>query len=401
MKTILFSSGGVDHYQMGLLEGLLKAGLTVEVVGNDRLNDYRYLFDQYPGAVAVNLRGGFSPGVSHGQKILRLLRSYGRVLRYPFRSDARLVHLQWLIRLQKLDRILLPLVFHLAGKKVVVTAHEIDPEARHRRSGPINRLTLRFYYAMAERIIVHTALMKQQLMEWFAVGPEKIHILPMGLNEFLFDPGLTRGEARKRLGLGMDKKVFLFFGMIAWFKGVDLLLEGFGALGGDCHLIIAGRGATGVEGHVDQLRRFIDEKNWQDRVHFHLRHIADAEIATYFTAADCLVLPYRNLYQSAVLFMGLTFGLPIIATDVGTLRETIRDGDNGWICRPEDPKDLADRMHLFLRSDLSVHPDRHRARIRAQARAEYSWEEIGARTAVIYQEVIKKKKGSGGLPPGC
>ncbi|HIJ85909.1 MAG TPA: glycosyltransferase family 4 protein [Magnetococcales bacterium] len=387
MKIILFSSGGVDHYQMGLLEGLLKAGLTVEVVGNDRLDDYRDLFARYPRAIAVNLRGGFRPDVSIPQKIMRLLRSYGRVLRYPFQTDATVVHLQWLIRFPKFDRIFLPLVFRLAGKKVVVTAHEIDPEARHNRSGPINRLSLRIYYALAQKIIVHTGLMQAQLMQWFAVGGEKIHVLGMGLNEPLFNPDLTRGEARDRLGLGQEKKIFLFFGMITWFKGVDILLEAFAGVGQDCHLVIAGRSATGADAYVAQLQRQIDTVALQNRVSLHLRFIPDAQISFYFTAADCLVLPYRNLYQSAVLFMGLTFGLPVITTDVGALKEWVEDGVNGWVCRAGDSGDLAEKLCLFLQSDLCEHSQRHRLRIRQQARESYSWEAIGAQTSAIYREM--------------
>ncbi|MBF0109499.1 MAG: glycosyltransferase family 4 protein [Magnetococcales bacterium] len=392
MKTILFSSGGVDHYQMGLFEGLAKAGVRVEMVGNDRLNDYRFLFARYPGTVAVNLRGGFDPGVSLPQKLLRVLGTYVRVLIYPFRTEARLVHLQWLIRLPKLDRMLLPPLFRLAGKQVVITAHEIDPEARHERSGFFNRLTLRFYYAMGRRIIVHTPLMKKQLMEWFAVADEKICIVPMGLNEFLYDPLLTRDEARRRLGLPQEGTIFLFFGMITRFKGVDLLVEAFRDLGTDCHLVLAGRGATGSGAYLDRLRQAFDSETLKNRVHPFIQYIPDARIADFFTAADCLVLPYRNLYQSAVLFMGLTFGLPIIATDVGSLRTCIRDGENGWICRPGDVTDLAEKLHLFLRSDLALHADLHREAIRKQARTEYSWEEIGSRTAAIYREVVRDNR---------
>lgn len=391
MKIVLFSSGGVDHYQMGLLEGLLKANLEVEVVGNDRLNDYSDLFAHYPKASAINLRGGFSSNVSPWNKIRRIVASYGRVLLFPFQTQAKLVHLQWLIRLPKFDRLFLPLLFTLAGKKVVITAHEIDPEARHDRSGIINRLTLKFYYGRAKRIIVHTQLMKSQLVAWFAVDKNKIHVLPMGLNQRLYNPGLTRRAAREWLKSGEEKKIFLFFGMVTWFKGVDILLHAFREVAEqhkDVYLIIAGRSATGADGYVEQLKKLIDQDALRDRVNLRLEFVPDTEIPYYFTAADCLVLPYRNLYQSAVLFMGLTFGLPVITTDVGALRESIRTGKNGWVCRPDDPGDMAEKINEFLHSDLCANPDYHRPIIRQDAALEYSWEAIGIQTAAIYREVV-------------
>ena len=69
--------------------------------------------------------------------------------------------------------------------------------------------------------------------------------------------------------------------------------------------------------------------------------IPDREMEVYLKAADVLVLPYKEIFQSGVLFLAYSFGLPVVATDVGSFREEIVEGQTGFLCRPGDPADLA------------------------------------------------------------
>ena len=80
--------------------------------------------------------------------------------------------------------------------------------------------------------------------------------------------------------------------------------------------------------------------------------IPDDETEVYFKAADVLVLPYRHIYQSGVLFLGYSFGLPVLAADVGSLKDEIVEGKTGFVFRPEDPVDLARAIERYFASDL-------------------------------------------------
>ena len=60
-----------------------------------------------------------------------------------------------------------------------------------------------------------------------------------------------------------------------------------------------------------------------------IQFIPDEEMELYFKAADVLVLPYKEIFQSGVLFLAYSFGLPVIATDVGSFREDIVEGQDG------------------------------------------------------------------------
>ncbi len=86
--------------------------------------------------------------------------------------------------------------------------------------------------------------------------------------------------------------------------------------------------------------------------------IPDDETEVYFKAADVLVLPYRHIYQSGVLFLGHSFGLPVLAADVGSLKDDIVEGKTGFVFRPEDPVDLAKTIERYFASDLYAELER-------------------------------------------
>src|ERR1700741_1022548 len=101
--------------------------------------------------------------------------------------------------------------------------------------------------------------------------------------------------------------------------------------------------------------------------------IPDDETETYFKAADVFVLPYRHIYQSGVLFLGHSFGLPVLAADVGSLKDDIVEGQTGFIFKPEDPEDLAKVIERYFSSELYVHLDKRRPEIHDHVIEGHSW----------------------------
>ncbi len=106
-------------------------------------------------------------------------------------------------------------------------------------------------------------------------------------------------------------------------------------------------------------------------------YVPFSEVAGYFAAADVLVLPYRHVSQSGVLFLALAHGLPVVATRVGALPEVLRDGESGLLVPPESPRALAEALvRLFGDGDL-------RRRLAAGGRAvaaRHAWPSIAERT---------------------
>ena len=113
------------------------------------------------------------------------------------------------------------------------------------------------------------------------------------------------------------RKVVLCFGLVRPYKGVDLLIEAFAAAPPDAVLLVVGRAMMPIE----PLRRRARELGIADRVRFVTRFITDPEIPSYFRRADLVVLPYREIEQSGVLFTALAFGCPLLLSAVGGFSE--------------------------------------------------------------------------------
>jgi glycosyltransferase involved in cell wall biosynthesis len=176
----------------------------------------------------------------------------------------------------------------------------------------------------------------------------------------------TREEARRKLGL--DGNVALFFGHIRPFKALDVTLRAWHLLERDVTLVVAGQAWWQSEQEFREMAK--DLRN----VRLEFRFIPDAEIATYFAAADVVLAPYRVEAQSGVALTSFHFGRPVIASAVGGLPEIIEEGVNGMLIPPEDPQALADAVDAFFARTDRETMERHAA----DAARKYSWEEYGA-----------------------
>jgi glycosyltransferase involved in cell wall biosynthesis len=80
--------------------------------------------------------------------------------------------------------------------------------------------------------------------------------------------------------------------------------------------------------------------------------------------------------------------LPVIATDVGSLREDIMEGKTGFLCKPNDPVDLSDKIVKFFQSDLYNNSGKNSAFIRDYALEKYSWEKVSEETNNVYKKIL-------------
>jgi glycosyltransferase involved in cell wall biosynthesis len=277
------------------------------------------------------------------------------------------------------------------GKKVALTAHNVNQARRDSNDTQLNRVTLRIQYRLADHIFVHTKKMKDELVEDFGVRPQAVTVIRHPINDAFPDTDLTPGEAKRRLGFGDVEKVILFFGRIKPYKGLEHLLAAFQQLvSGDAsyRLIIAGEVQEGNEKYRDEIQRSVTREIERGQIILKMQFIPDEDMEMYLKGADALALPYNEIFQSGVLFLGYSFGLPVIATDVGSFREEIVEGKTGFLCRPADPADLAKTIATYFASDLYRNLGTRRQEIKDYADVHHSWDAVAQLTRKAYAELL-------------
>jgi len=159
-----------------------------------------------------------------------------------------------------------------------------------------------------------------------------------------FGHQLPQNEAKKMLNLDEDKKTVLFFGIIRAYKGLDLLIEAFDALGDDYQLVIAGE----IYGNDNQYEQMISSMSSKKRIHLFNRYISDEEVNVFFSASDVCVLPYRSATQSGVTATAFHFNVPIIATPVGGLPQTIGHEEKGLLTDAISAVAIANTLSVYF-----------------------------------------------------
>ena len=205
----------------------------------------------------------------------------------------------------------------------------------------------------------------------------------------------SRDDARAMLNV-TARNVALFFGHVRPFKALDVVLRAWRELKTDVLLLVAGEAwwksadeyvalakelglkvegrtpSSAQRGSAALSRGRADEDVRRPRsVRFDFRFIPDAEMATWFAAADVVLAPYRIEAQSGVALAAFHFARPVIASTVGGLPEIITEGRNGMLIPPDDPIALANAIDTFFaRSDRDA-MERHAA----DCARKYSWQE--------------------------
>jgi D-inositol-3-phosphate glycosyltransferase len=383
----LLTGGGDRPYALGLASALAGAGTQLDFIGSDELDspELRVL----PEIRFLNLRGDQGVNASALKKIIRVLAYYRRLIAYTLTARPRVFHILWNNKFELFDRTALMLFYRLFGKRIVFTAHNVNARARDGGDSFLNRATLKFQYHRCDHIFLHTEKMRAQLISEFGVPESKTTVIPFGLNTTVPDTILTPEAARLRLGLGAQEKVLLFFGNIAPYKGVEYLVDAFleyAQRDPDCRLIIAGR-PKGSEAYWAGVLAKINASPVRHKFILKIEYVPDAETEIYFKAADLLVLPYTHIFQSGVLFLGYNFGLPVAASDVGSLRDEIIEGRTGQVFPPRDPAGLVRALESYFAGGLYADLKNRRQDIRDFANERYSWSKVARLTTAVYDRL--------------
>ncbi|MDR3338581.1 MAG: glycosyltransferase [Candidatus Symbiothrix sp.] len=210
------------------------------------------------------------------------------------------------------------------GCKVITVLDNVIPHEPHFFDKPLTKWFLKQnsgFVAMSEAV-------RNDLLSLY---PEALYtLLPHPLYDH-FGEKTNKQAACMQLGIDSAKKILLFFGLIRDYKGLDLLIDSLSLLDESYHLIIAGESY----GDFGKYNRQIEASPAKQRITVLNRYIDDNEVPLLFSASDLLVIPYRSATQSGVIPIAYHFEVPVLATDVGGLKETIEKAGTGLICLPQ------------------------------------------------------------------
>jgi len=385
MEVALLTGCQDRPYAFGLSIALASKGINLDVIGSDEVDSPEMHATR--GLRFLNLRGSHRQSTSPVKKTWGVLAYYARLFRYAATTKARIFHVLWNYKFEYFDRTLLMLYYKALGKKIVLTSHNVNQARRDSKDSLLNRITLKIQYRLADHIFVHTEKMKDELLLDFGVQEPSVTVIPFGINNSLPETDLAPAQARRRLGIADGEKAILFLGRMRPYKGLEYLLTAFKELASSdptCRLVVASEPKKGSEEYLEMIRRTIDHDFAPGQIIVNFSFIPDEEMEIYLKAADVLVLPYKEIFQSGVLFLAYSFGLPVVATDVGSFREEILEGRTGFLCKPADPADLARTLEKYFQCDLYKELPQRRVEIRDYGYASHSWDSVGDTTRDIY-----------------
>ncbi len=235
-------------------------------------------------------------------------------------------------------------MFHTLGRlknRAARSAGELEPAVRLQEETRI--------VGAADRIVAANVVERSELLRDYAARAQRIATIPCGVDTAVFAPR-ERRAARRELGLD-ERPVLLWVGRIAPIKGLDTLLDAVGRLdaaGTRLRLLIVGGDADEPRnGHERALREQIERLGLGAVVSFVGPQPQDA-LPAYYAAADVTVLP--SYYESfgMVALEAMACGSPVIASRVGGLVTTVRDGVTGFLVPDGDVDALAERVTTLI-----------------------------------------------------
>jgi len=354
-------------YDHALCRALAVAGAEVELYTS------RFAHGTVPPAEGYVRRESFYRAAAHvsgprARRAVKLAEHVPDMLRYRRAArSADVVHFQWLA-VQHLDGHLLP-----RGRPLVLTAHDVLP--REPRSG--QRDAQRRLYDHFDAVVVHSEHGRQRLIGELGVDPARVHVIAHGAFAHLAASADHTEAGGAAPPFQTDSPVVLCFGLMRPYKGIDLLLEAWEGIEG-AELWIVGMprmDISALQAAAPPSVRFVP------------RFVADSELRAYFNRADLVVLPYREIDQSGVLFTALAFGKSLLLSDVGGFPEVAATGAARTF-PAGDAAALHDALSELLGDPAALAGMADRSR--AAAAGQYSWDAVARSTLDLYETLLSE-----------
>lgn len=365
----------MNYYDMSLAKGLSSHGVGVAWYTCDKTTE-----ESGDNIQVVKCFRGVYGDAGKLLRFIRFIRALLFALNDSRKKKHKIVHYHF-FGLGSLE-LLMCLLAKIFRRRVCVTVHDVESFSSAQHS-----IVAKAICRMTEKFIVHNECSRDALM---AALPNLTHsqspaIIHHG-NYCEYVKRVERDAARKRIGLNAEDLVILFFGQIKEVKGLDVLIHampGVLAEHPNVKLVIAGKV---WKDDFERYQSLINELGVASSVEAHIRYIPDQEVDDYYSSANVVALPYRKIYQSGVLLMAMSYGLPVVASDLDGMTEVISDGVDGYLFEEGNAKSLANKLNIALQ-------DKGRAELMGKSalnlmNSQYSWSGAAFKTKVVYEGLV-------------
>lgn len=252
--------------------------------------------------------------------------------------------------------------------RVVWTVHN---KCNHeRRYESLDKWVTRRLLHMVDAVQVWDEETERELSDYAETDLPETHQIPHGNYCNVYDE-VSRESSRDCLDIDVDERVYLYFGVIRPYKNVPQLIKAFDEPP-NARLIVAGNPKS--DALEKQIRLLAAERN---NVEIVLGYVPDDLVPVYFGAADCVILPYRHIFNSGSVLLAMSLGRPVVAPDMGSISSVLPEGNIVY-----------DELESGLRDAESKSFDELRdtgRRNKQIADSEYSWASVGSRIKRMYE----------------
>jgi glycosyltransferase involved in cell wall biosynthesis len=339
--------GGIAHYTTQLADALDKSGIQHTVISFIRQYPswlYPGESDKEPGESTLKTDALFTLDPLHPWTWIKTARQISK-------ENPDLIVIQWWTTFWAPAFAFLGWLQKIAKRKITFIIHNVLPHEQQFWDKPLSKLALSSGYSY----IIQTPREKERLIQ--LLPKAQIFECPLPVYKLSNAEKLSQSEAKEKLGVPIDEKLFIFFGLVRPYKGLGYLLEALEILhkqGVRPKLLIAGEFWEDKQTYLQMINQF----QLNDQITIEDQYIPNERVELIFSAADCLVAPYVRGTQSGAASIALGFGLPMIVTT--NVNEGIAEENKQSIQEvpPQDPEALANAIKDFLSLEKSMNNDR-------------------------------------------
>jgi len=266
---------------------------------------------------------------------------------------------------------------------VVAHHHHLDPD-------PLNRVIEKRVVEACDGVVVGSEFARRQLAEALGVRTDHVAVAPYGVDA-RFTPRPARADLLARYGLGGGGPVALFFGGLKPRKNLPLLLDVWADVVRACpeaRLLVAGGGPL-----LSELQQRASTLGLGDRARF-TGYVPEAEKAEHFNLGDVFVFPSAMEGFGLAVGEAMSSGLPVVASDRGSIPELLVDGEGGFLGDPARPVQFVEALVRLLR-DAPLRAKQGAANVERVDRW-FRWERCVATTRAEYERVVAAWRARGG-----